>query len=264
MIRGSFKGLQEFVRVCNTLAEDGESALVEVNAAGERGEVVFVKGNLHAARLGGREGISALRAMLESEDIRILVREAPDPLPRKNVFVSLPTVLDNMGFQNPFPSLDRSPADEDIPPGVETEIRIPDSAEERVDDPRVQRAIRIFHEVGGVDGVIYAHQGRVRAVRGFGERDAHASRSAEELREIRGKAQRWVDRVMLMFNASTGIYRDRSSPRKILLSFPDKNRWLWAFLEGDDLYVVWLDTTKLVFMETEVFDRMEQTIMGAG
>jgi len=264
MIRGSFKGIQEFLRICNALTEDRESALVEVNSNGERGEVVFVKGNLHAARLGRREGVLALQAMLKSEDITFLVREVPESLPARNVFVSLATVMENMGFQDPFLSMNPPSIDEDLPPGVEGDIHIPESAEEMLDDPKVQRAIRIFHDLGGVEGVIYAHQGRVRAVRGFGERDAHISRSAEELREIRSRSQRWVDRIMLMFNASGGIYRNGAPPRKILLAFPEQNRWLWARLDGDDLYVVWLDTSKLTFgMETEVLDRMEQMIRGA-
>lgn len=264
MIRGSFKGLQELIRVCNALAEDGDSALVEVSTDTEKGQVVFVKGNLHAAQLGGREGISALREILRSENLSFLVRELPDPPPRKNVFVSLGTVLENMGFQDPFFSVAQtSSGDDDLPAGVETDIRIPESAEERVDDPRLQRAIRIFHDVPGVESVIYAFQGRVRGARGLGERDAHISRSAEELRQVREQAQRWVDRVMLLFNAATGVHKDRSLPRKILMNFPEQNRWLWARLEGEDLYIVWLDTAKLAFVETDVLAQMEQIITGA-
>ncbi len=262
MIRGSFKGLQEFVRVCNALTEDGESALVEVNAGGERGEVVFVKGNLHTARLGSQEGISALRAILQSENISFLVREAPEPLPRKNVFVSLSTVMENIGIPSTFPSLNGPPVDEDIPSGVVTEVRIPESAEERVDDPRVQRAIQVFNLVG-VERVVYAHQGRVRTFRGFGERDAHAPPSVGELREIRNRAQRWVDQIMLLFNASGGIHRDQRLPQKILLAFPGGDRWLWAKRDGEDLYVVWLDTSKLNVPETDVLEQVEKTLMGA-
>lgn len=264
MIRGSFKGLQDFLRVCNTLAEDGASAFVEVTIGPETGHVVFLKGNLHAAKIGAQEGISALRTILQSEDLAFLVRELPDPPPRKNIFVSLGTVLDNMGIQDPFALPSGEIRDDgDLPAGVETDFRIPESADERVDDPRFQRAIQIFHNVSGVVGVIYAYQGRVRGARGFGERDAHASLSAEELRQVREQAQRWVDRVMLLFNAATGVYKDRAVPRKILLHFPGQNRWLWARLEGEDLYVVWLDTTKLSFMETEVLDQMERFITGA-
>ncbi len=259
MVRGHFKGLDRFVRICNTIAEDGETAMVEVSVGDRKGRVVFVDGELYHARLGHREGVPALAEILQSRDMDFWVRDVPHPLPRKNVFVSLSTVFDNMkvGEMPPSPP----PVSPDGGPEVEEEVRIAESAEAVMEDPRLARAYRVYQNVAGVEGVIYAQKGRVVGVRGFGERDLQKEKmSPEEMREIRQKAQRWVDRMVLLMNAASGIYRQRTVPQKILLNFPDRSRWIWAWSVGEDLYVVFLNPTRLAFMETRVFEAIEREL----
>lgn len=259
MIRGRFKGLDELIRICNTLAESGETALIEITAEGQRGTLIFVEGELYAANMGKKGGTSALSEIFKLPNVSFHVRETDTPLPRKNVFISLDTLMDNIGVSKNIPRQEKN----DTSPYLEVneDFHIPESTEEIVEGPQVRKSLEVFQGLHGIEGIVHANRGRVVSIRGFGERDAKRHLSPEELRTIRQQSQDYVERVLLLMNAAFGVYTQRTTPQKILLNFPDKPRWILARGLGEDLYIVFLNPERLAFEEIRVLELIEKELL---